>query len=53
MHEIADLLLGRTVGPSDPQQITLYKLHRMGVMDVAIGLRSDEGLKGGDPALRV
>ena len=53
VHEIADLLLGRTPGRTDTQQITLFKLQGMGVMDVAVGLRAYERLKGGDVALRI
>lgn len=46
VHEVADLLLGKVPGRTDDQQITLYKLQGTGAMDVAIGARAYERLKG-------
>jgi ornithine cyclodeaminase/alanine dehydrogenase-like protein (mu-crystallin family) len=45
VHEISELLLGKTVGRTDARQISLFKLQGTGIMDVAIGLRAFEKLK--------
>lgn len=47
VHEIARLLLGEIPGRTDDRQITLFKLQGTGIMDVAIGLKAYERLKGG------
>jgi alanine dehydrogenase len=46
VHEIANLLLGEVQGRTDDRQITLFKLQGTGIMDVAIGLKAFERLKG-------
>jgi ornithine cyclodeaminase len=46
VHEISDLLLGKVLGRTNEKQITLYKLQGIGIMDVAVGLRAYERLKG-------
>jgi alanine dehydrogenase len=46
VHEIASLLLGDVAGRTDDRQITLFKLQGTGIMDVAIGLKAYERLKG-------
>ena len=46
VHEIASLLLGEVAGRTNDQQITLFKLQGTGIMDVAIGLKAFERLKG-------
>ncbi|HYA28288.1 MAG TPA: ornithine cyclodeaminase family protein [Acidobacteriota bacterium] len=46
VHEIASLLLGEVAGRTDDRQITLFKLQGTGIMDVAIGLKAFERLKG-------
>jgi ornithine cyclodeaminase/alanine dehydrogenase-like protein (mu-crystallin family) len=50
VHEIARLLLGEIAGRTDDRQITLFKLQGTGIMDVAIGLKAYERLKGGNLA---
>ncbi len=51
VYEIGDLLLGRAPGRTDGKQITLFKLQGIGIMDVAVGLRAYERLKG-DPSVQ-
>ncbi len=46
VREISDLLLGKVLGRTNEKQITLYKLQGIGIMDVAVGLRAYERLKG-------
>lgn len=53
VHEISSLLLGETPGRTDERQITLFKLQGTGIMDVAIGLRAYERIKGSNLALRL
>jgi alanine dehydrogenase len=53
VHEISSLLLGTVPGRTDDRQITLFKLQGTGIMDVAIGLRAFEKLKGGAAAQRL
>ena len=53
VHEISSLLLGETPGRTNDRQITLFKLQGTGIMDVAIGLRVYERIKGGNLALRL
>lgn len=53
VHEISSLLLGETPGRTNDRQITLFKLQGTGIMDVAIGLRAYERIKGGNLALRL
>lgn len=53
VHEISSLLLGETPGRANDRQITLFKLQGTGIMDVAIGLRAYERIKGGNLALRL
>jgi alanine dehydrogenase len=45
VHEIASLLLGKAPGRTTNNQITLYKLQGIGIMDVAVGLKAYERLK--------
>ncbi len=37
VHEFGDLLLGRSPGRTSDEEITLYKLQGIGIMDIAIG----------------
>lgn len=53
VHEMSSLLLGETPGRTNDRQITLFKLQGTGIMDVAIGLRAYERIKGGNLALRL
>jgi len=51
VYEIGDLLLEKSPGRKDNDQITLYKLQGIGIMDVAVGLRAYERLKN-DPSVQ-
>jgi len=51
VYEIGDLLLETAPGRTDGKQITLFKLQGIGIMDVAVGLRAYERLKG-DPSVQ-
>ena len=53
VHEISSLLLGRAPGRTDDQQITLFKLQGIGIMDVALGLSAYERLKDSGIAQRL
>jgi ornithine cyclodeaminase len=53
VHEISSLLLGKVPGRTDENQITLYKLQGIGIMDVAIGARAYEKIKDSDLAMRL
>jgi ornithine cyclodeaminase/alanine dehydrogenase-like protein (mu-crystallin family) len=46
VHEIGDLLVGKVPGRINEKQITLFKLQGLGIMDVAVGLRTYERVKG-------
>lgn len=50
VREISDLLLGKAAGRINDGQITLYKLQGIGIMDVAVGLRAYERLRGSNVA---
>ncbi|MEX0805364.1 MAG: ornithine cyclodeaminase family protein [Candidatus Binatia bacterium] len=45
VYEFGDLLLGRARGRTSDEQITLYKLQGLGIMDIAIGALAYERLK--------
>jgi len=45
VYELGDLLLGRAPGRNSEQQITLYKLQGLGIMDIAIGALAYERAK--------
>lgn len=53
VHEISSLLLGKVTGRTDDDQITLYKLQGIGIMDVAVGLRAYERIKDSNVATRL
>jgi ornithine cyclodeaminase/alanine dehydrogenase-like protein (mu-crystallin family) len=53
VHEIASLLLGKVTGRTDDDQITLYKLQGIGIMDVAAGFVAYEKIKDSDLATRL
>ena len=53
VHEIANLLLGKSPGRTNDDQITLYKLQGTGIMDVAVGMRAYERLKDSKLAQRL
>ncbi|MFQ5917742.1 MAG: ornithine cyclodeaminase family protein, partial [Candidatus Binatia bacterium] len=46
VREIGQVLLGRETGRTAEQQITLFKLQGLGIMDIAVGLMAYERLKG-------
>ncbi|MBI4527839.1 MAG: ornithine cyclodeaminase family protein [Deltaproteobacteria bacterium] len=46
VYEIGDLLAGNTTGRTSEKQITLFKLQGLGIMDVAVGQRVYERVKG-------
>jgi alanine dehydrogenase len=50
VREISELLLGKAPGRVSDGQITLYKLQGIGIMDVAVGLRAYERLRGSNLA---
>ncbi len=43
--ELGDVILGNTPGRTEPEEITLFKLQGLGIMDLAVGLRAYEALK--------
>lgn len=51
--EISSLLLGKVTGRTDDDQITLYKLHGIGIMDVAVGFRAYDRIKDSNVATRL
>lgn len=53
VYEIGDLLLEKSPGRKDNDQITLFKLQGIGIMDVAVGLRAYERLKGNPSVQRL
>ncbi len=53
VHEIASLLLGQVTGRTDDNQITLYKLQGIGIMDVAVGFAAYEKIKDGNLGTRL
>lgn len=53
VHEIASLSLGKVAGRTSPDQISLYKLQGIGIMDVSVGVRAYERLKGSSLAQKL
>jgi alanine dehydrogenase len=53
VHEIASLLLGKVAGREDHNQITLYKLQGIGIMDVAVGFKAYEKIKDSNIAAQL
>lgn len=43
--ELGDVILGDAPGRTAPDEITLFKLQGLGIMDLAVGLRAYEALK--------
>ncbi len=43
--ELGDVILGNAPGRTAPEEITLFKLQGLGIMDLALGLRAYEALK--------
>ena len=52
VHEMGELILGSVKGRTDRNQITLFKLQGLGIMDLAIGWRAYERLKD-SPAVKI
>ncbi|HUK41663.1 MAG TPA: ornithine cyclodeaminase family protein [Candidatus Acidoferrales bacterium] len=53
VSELSSLLLEKTPGRTNRDQITLYKLQGTGLMDVAVGMQAYERLKDGKLAQRL
>ena len=53
MCEIGDLILGKIPGRTSDDDITLYKLQGLGIMDLAVGLQAYERLKGSSSVERL
>ena len=43
--ELGDVILGNAPGRTSPEEVTLFKLQGLGIMDLAVGLRAYEALK--------
>jgi alanine dehydrogenase len=53
VHEISSLLLGKVPGRTHDDQITLFKLQGIGIMDVAVGFAAYERIKDSNIAARL
>ena len=53
VHELGDLILGKTPGRTSDEQVTLFKLQGTGIMDLAVGLRAYEALKDSERVQRL
>ena len=51
--ELGDVILGNAPGRTAPEEITLFKLQGMGIMDLAVGLHAYEALKDSASAQRL
>ncbi len=51
--ELGDVILGNAPGRTAPEEITLFKLQGMGIMDLAVGLRAYEAVKDSASAQRL
>ena len=45
VSELGDVVLGNAPGRTGPEEVTLFKLQGLGIMDLAVGLRAYEVLK--------
>ena len=45
VSELGDVVLGNVPGRTGPEEVTLFKLQGLGIMDLAVGLRAYEALK--------
>ena len=45
VSELGDVVLGKAPGRTGPEEVTLFKLQGLGIMDLAVGLRAYEALK--------
>ena len=53
VSELGDVILGNAPGRTEPDEITLFKLQGLGIMDLAVGLRAYEALKESSSVLRL
>ncbi len=51
--ELGDVILGNAPGRTTPEEITLFKLQGLGIMDLAVGLRAYEVLKDSASGQRI
>ena len=51
--ELGDVILGKAPGRTAPEEITLFKLQGLGIMDLAVGLRAYEALKDSASVQRI
>ncbi len=51
--ELGDVILGNVPGRTAPDEITLFKLQGLGIMDLAVGLRAYEALKDSPAVQRI
>ena len=51
--ELGDVILGNAPGRTAPEEITLFKLQGLGIMDLAVGLRAYEALKDSASVQRI
>lgn len=51
--ELGDVILGKALGRTTPEETTLFKLQGLGIMDLAVGLRAYEVLKDSGKAQRI
>jgi len=51
--ELGDVILGNAPGRTAPEEITLFKLQGLGIMDLAVGLRAYEALKDSPAVHRI
>jgi len=53
VSELGDVILGNAPGRTAPDEITLFKLQGLGIMDLAVGLRAYEALKDSSSVQRL
>ncbi len=53
VYELGDVILGNARGRTRAEEITLFKLQGMGIMDLAVGLRAYEALKDSTTVQRI
>ena len=53
VSELGDVILGNAPGRTGAEEITLFKLQGLGIMDLAVGLRAYEALKDSSMVQRI
>ena len=53
VRELGDVILGNAPGRVAPEEITLFKLQGLGIMDLAVGLRAYQALKDSSSVRRL